>query len=479
MLGLVFAGPSAAATRTSIPNDTWWYDAGGGFMSTQGGSVLKVGSVYYWVGTQFAQTGGYAFGAVNLYRSTDLVNWNWVKALLTPQTSGDLAAGRWVGRPDLIFNPSTNRYILVLEIDGTGSNIGPGSKIGFASSPTIEGNYTYHGSTAVNGSTMGDHSVFVEGNSAYLLHSGDTPNCFVLTCRNVTMNIAPLASNWLSVGPAIFSQANGGREAPAIIKIGSKYHWFTSGTDWWDSTATKHRVSTSLTTWPAWTTVATSPASPDSFNTQFDFVIPITGSAGTSYIVAADRYTNFQGQEYPAPTGTGRNAWMPLTFSGDTPTLHGYSDLTINLATGLLGGNAAANSRFENEGPTQSPASWLESGDAASVYTESGGVSGNRLTFWNSSAFDSYIYQWLTGLPNGTYTLRLSMLGSGTHDSAFLIAKPSNRPEVKTSLNVAANSWTTQSVSFTVVNGATEIGIYVDGTPNSWLMVDNVSLTRN
>ncbi len=471
--------PASAAVRTAIPNDTYWTDVGNGFMSVQGGSVLKVASTYYWAGIQFASDGSAAFGAVNLYKSTDLVNWTWVKALLSPQTSGDLAAGRWVGRPDLVYNPTTQKYILVLEIDGSGSNVGPGNLIGFATSPTIEGTYTYLGSTAINASTMGDHSVFVDGNNAYLVYSGDNPGTSELVGRNVTMNIAPLSSTWLSVGSAIFSEPNGGREAPSILKIGSKFHWFTSGTDWWDSTATKHRVSTTLSSWPAWSTLATSPASSDSFNTQADFVIPITGTSGTSYVYAGDRYTNFQGQGYPAPTGSGRNAWMPLTFNGDTPTLHGYSDLTIDVPTGQLGGNAIANARFENEGPTQGPSSWLEWGNTYASYTEGGGLTGNRLTLWNSSAFEAYDYQQFVGLPNGTYTLSVNVTGSGTQNSALLIAKPGGGAEAKTSIRVATLSWTNRSVTFPVTNGIAEIGIYVDGSAGSWLSVDNVTLTRN
>ncbi len=478
-LALTTTIPAVAATRSSAPNDAYWYDQGNGFLSAQGGSVLKVGSTYYWVGMEFANDGDYAFGAVNLYKSTDLMNWTWVKAIFTPQPSGDLAVGDWVGRPDLVYNPSTGKYIIVMEIDGTGSGIGPGNKIGFASSSTVEGTYTYHGSTAVNGSTMGDHSVFVNGTSAYLVYAGDNPGSTQLSDRNVTLNIAPLASNWLSVLPAIYTEANTSREAPFIMKRGTKFHWFASGKDWWDSTATSHRVSSSLTSWPAWSTLATSPASYDSFNTQFDFIIPITGSAGTSYIYAGDRYTSFQGGSNPAPTGSGRNAWMPLTFSGDTPTLHGFSDLTISLTTGQLGGNAVANARFENEGVTQSPSYWLEWGTADAMFTQTGGVTGNRLTFWKATAYESYAYQYFTGLPSGTYTYSVRMLSSGTHDSALLVGKPSGGAEVNTNLNTLANNWVTRSVSFTVTNGNAEIGLYVDGTPGSWLSIDNVSLTRN
>jgi hypothetical protein len=327
--------------------------------------------------------------------------------------------------------------------------------------------------------TMGDHSVFVDGNNAYLVYSGDTAGTSQLSGRNVTMNIAPLSNTWLSVLPTIFSQPNGGHEAPSILKVGSKYHWFTSGTNWWASTATQHRVTTDLTSWPDWTTVATSPASTDSFNTQADFVLPITGTLGTSYIYAGDRYTNFQGGGYPAPIGSGRNAWMPLTFNGDIPTLHGYSDMTIDVPTGRLGGNAIANARFENEGPTQTPASWIEYGDVGASYTEAGGVSGNRLTMYSSSPFETYDYQTITGLVNGSYTLSVQTEGSGTQNSAFLIAKPSGGSQVSTDLRAASTAFSARSLSFTVTNGAAEIAVYVNGTAGSWLSFDNFSLTQN
>ncbi len=479
VLAMTAALPASAATRTSIPNDANWYDQGGGFISAQGGSVLKVGSTYYWVGVEFAGDGEYAFGAVNLYKSSDLTNWTWVKAIFTPHGTGDFEPGSWVGRPDLVYNPTTAKYVLVMEIDGLGSGIGPGNKIGFASSSTVEGTYTYHGSTAVNGSTMGDHSVFVDGSNAYLVYAGDNPGSTQLIDRNVTLNIAPLASDWLSVLPAIYTETNTSREAPFIMKRGTKFHWFASGKDWWDSTATSHRVSSSLTSWPAWSTLTTSPASYDSFNMQFDFIIPITGTETTSYIYAGDRYTSFQGGANPAPTGNGRNAWMPLTFSGDTPTLHGFSDLTISLATGRLGGNAAANARFENEGPTQAPSYWQEWGTTDAMFTQTGGVSGNRLTFWKGSTYESYIYQSFTGLRNGTYTLSIQMLSSGNHDSALLVGKPGGGTEVNTSLNSVANNWVTKTITFSVTNGAAEIGLYVDGTAGSWLSIDNVTLTRN
>jgi hypothetical protein len=467
---LVPASARAADPYPYISNDVVWNDISGNEIKAQGGSVLKVGSTYYWVGTEM-NGGSYAFAAVNLYKSTDLERWTFVKAVLTPQASGDLAAGNWVGRPDLIYNSTTGRYIVVVEVQSTGGYVG--SFVGFASSSTVEGTYTYQGSSAVNGSSMGDHSVFVDGSNAYLVYDGDNA-----TTRNVTLNIAPLASNWLSVGSAIYSETNSGREAPFIMKVGSTYHWFASGMNWWDSTATQHRSGTSLTSWGAWSTVATVPSSTNSFNTQFDFIVPVTGSSGTAYLYAGDRYTNFLSSGNPAPTGVGRNAWYQLTFSGSTPTIHGFTDLKVDASAGTVTGNYVANGKFDQSDPTQNPPLWSEALTAADSFTESGGYTGDRLTHRATAAYQAYTYQILT-LPNGSYTLSALVTSSGGQTNAAMQVKSYGGADLSVLLNTAMSAWTTKSVTFTVTTGTAQIAFWSNAAANQWLSVDNVTVWPN
>ncbi len=326
-----------------IVNDEVWYDSAGREIRAQGGCVTRVGDAWYWVGAEFNDARA-DFVGINLYRSTDLMHWSFVRRVLTPADSGDLVTSAWVGRPDLVHNAATGRYVLVFEISGAPGIPGPGNHIGFASSSTVDGDYTYHGRTLVDGATVGDHSVFVDTDgSAYLVFVGDAA-----TTRNDHLKIAPLAPDYLSVSGSIFAEPNTARrEAPHIVRIGPTYHWFASGMYWWASTSTMFRSSDSLTAWGPWTTVATCPPSTDSFNTQFDMVLPVEGSRGTSYLYVGDRYTNFQGCGVAAPTGIGRNAWYVLTFDGGTPTLHGYPRFTVDTATGQVtvpvdGGDPAA-----------------------------------------------------------------------------------------------------------------------------------------
>ncbi len=459
----------AANPYPNIANDTVWLDNSGNEIKAQGGSILKVGSTYYWTGTEM-NGGSYGFDAVNLYKSTNLQDWTFVKRILAPTGTGDLAAGKWVGRADLVYNPSTATYIVVVEVESGGA--GPGNKIGFASSSTVEGTYTYAGSTLVNGLTVGDHSVYVEGNNAWITYDGDSSSK-----RNVTLGIAPLGPTWMTVGTPIFSQANSGREATFIMKVGSTYHWFASGMDWWNSTATQHNVGSSLTSWGSWSTVATTPASTNSFNSQFDFVLPITGSGGTSYIYGGDRYTNMAASGNPAPTGFGRNAWYELTFSGTTPTIRGYTDMAVDLTTGTITGNYVANGRFDQAVAGQTAPLWNESLTASAGLTQTGGVVNNKLTHIAKKTYKANTYQTIS-LPNGTYTFSAKVMSSGGQTTAALQLKSHGGGDITIPVTASA-SWVTISQVFTVTTGTVQVAVWSESPGNKWLSVDDIAIWKN
>ncbi|MFD7860244.1 hypothetical protein ACFV6B_39110 [Streptomyces microflavus] len=64
--------PVETATPSSaIANDTVWTDTDGNEILAQGGNLLEVGSMYYWVGQKLVSGEP---KAVNLYSSTDLEN---------------------------------------------------------------------------------------------------------------------------------------------------------------------------------------------------------------------------------------------------------------------------------------------------------------------------------------------------------------------------------------------------------------------
>lgn len=111
------------------------------------------------------------------------------------------------------------------------------------------------------------------------------------------------------------------------------------------------------------------------------------------------------GKEYIEDNGILSNPWDNLAlfdFNGNAlESIDIFQTPEQNLVT---------NPGFEIDGYTNSPTGWnvwLDDGvNGETVKTEGNGFDGNyKLSFWNESAYGCSIYQTVTGLENGTYTL--------------------------------------------------------------------------
>lgn len=110
---------------------------------------------------------GYAFQNVNCYSSPNLVEWTYVGALLSRQSSGDLGPNRVVERPKVIYNRSTRKYVLYMHIDSSDYK---DAKVGVATGDSVCGRYTYHGSFQPQGRQSRDMGLYQDDDgSAYLL----------------------------------------------------------------------------------------------------------------------------------------------------------------------------------------------------------------------------------------------------------------------------------------------------------------------
>ncbi|MEV7253591.1 family 43 glycosylhydrolase [Streptomyces cyaneofuscatus] len=479
------AAPVQAAEPTSvIANDTVWRDTAGQPILAQGGNVLKVGSTYYLVGQKLVSGQP---KAINLYSSTDLENWTFAGPILEQSgTEGPLAVGKWLGRPQLNHNPTTGKFVLVVEVNDQMVDVGeekPWGRNGilFATSDTIDGTYTptTTQSLKANGRTTGDHSVFVDGPNAYLVYVADRGGRDI----NSMINVAPLNESWTGIEPSVYSEDYPHKEAPAALKTNGKYYLFASGMRSWDATATYYRVGDTLGGWDKsqpWNKVAHRPSrgtADNSFGTQFEQVFPVVGVNGTtSYLYNGDRYSQYRNGTVPAPGGVGRNAWYPMTFEDTAPVLHGWTDVDVDVQAGTLTGNRVANARFDQdfegariphwtvkagstartEGPAptpedQNPPRWLE--------VKSG---------WVSQDVD---------LPNGSYELSFDHRSSGAQQNAYVEVKNHNgTASRKVHLTAKQDSWATKKIPFAVADGKATLGAWTNGPANSWLEIDNVRL---
>ncbi|ANJ28337.1 family 43 glycosylhydrolase [Agromyces aureus] len=530
-----------AVANTAINNDTVWHDTQGNPIKAQGGNVLKVGPTYYWVGTAMDPKGSAPVApakAVNLYKSTDLENWEFVRALVTQwdndldddgtadvpnaqspvpggDPAGDLTAGKWLGRPQLARHPD-GRFILTLEVGGnrTSTAGGLGNATGFFESTTgIEGEFTYLQKQYVDvtssdpdGLTRGDGSLYVDGANAYLVYVGDSK-----TWRNVEgVRVAPLSADWRTILPHTHDDTVAEYEAPAITKIGSTYYMFASKKRYWDGTDTYYRTSTDPTNWTGrtWTKMTTNPVKEGSGNdlvrsygTQFEQVFPVTSTDGTttSYLYNGDRYSQFFGGKDPAPAGIGRNAWYPVTFdAAGVPTLHGATQVDVNAAAGTLSWNPVANGGFGQGAPfetyipaladsaTYDPATayrfvprWIVSGTTAAVKVQerTDAADDRQLKFQGATAFSASVAQEV-GLERGSYRISFKMKGSGGFNDAYLFVKNHGVGEQHATVNTAANSWTTVSLDFDVSSEKVRFGFYANGAAGKWLSLDDVVITK-
>ncbi|MGI5242382.1 ricin-type beta-trefoil lectin domain protein [Dactylosporangium sp. CA-139066] len=314
---LLYTQPAYAAAVTITPG-TVWTDTAGGVIQAHGEGVTKVGDTYYWLGED--KTSGSAFQNVKCYSSTDLKSWRFVANVLTRQSSGDLGPNRIVERPHVIYNAATATYVMYMHIDNTSYSE---RKAGVATSGSICGTYTYRGSSKPLGHDSLDDNLFLDGSTGYFLSEDRTSQ---------KLQIYRLSADFLSVA-ALVSTLNQ-YEAPAMVKIGGTYFLFGSHLTGWSTNDNQYTTATSITgTWSAWRSFA--PSGTNTCNSQTTAILPVSGTAGTSYVFLGDRWNS-------GNLADSRYVWQPLTVSGTTASMTCRSSWTIDTATGATGSDGGA-----------------------------------------------------------------------------------------------------------------------------------------
>ena len=315
------------STQTLDTTAKNWYDSNNNPIRASGGDFLKVGSTYYWYGCDLDKTAGNR--GINCYSSTDLVHWTFKNKVIKQAASGDLDYNHFVGRPKVVYNPTTKKY--VMHVNWTTLNVTPKphDQLGTATCDTPDGDFTWNGYQMVNGYRIGDRSIFQDTDGkVYLVTVSDQDGI------NSDINIMALSSDYLTPTTIVKQFKNEKREAPYILKRGSTYYLFTSGLDGWNSTATYYRTATSLSgTWSNLTLLATSPNSTNSFDSQTNVILTVQGTTNTSYIYVGDLWGVPTGHN----GGVTKAVWCPMTFNANgVPTITQYNNITINTETGVV-----------------------------------------------------------------------------------------------------------------------------------------------
>ena len=434
LLGVLGPAPARAATSaagaaaihpdvtSTFTPGTAGTDTSGNTLQLHGLGIVRVGSTWYGFGENKSgeSSSNAAFQSIACYSSTDLARWTYQRAALSVGTSGDLGPNRVVERPKVLYNSSTATYVMYLHIDS--SSYGE-AKVGVATSSTPCGPYSYRGSFQPLGQQSRDIGLFQDSDGTGYLLSEDRAN---------GLRIDRLSADYLSVTAAVAVFAD--YEAPAMVKTGGRYWLLASHLSGWSANDNVYASSTSLGSgWSAFRPVA--PVGTNTYTTQTANIVPVVGSAGTTFVYAGDRWTT-------ANLGTSPLVWLPLTLSGTTAVLGWQRSWTLDLAAGTWTGTsnpanggyhlAAANSGLLMDvsgGATADGTaviqwtstgggnqSWTLARQSGDVYTITGAGSGKCLDVPNNStAQGTRLDIWTCG---GGANQRWALAATGSYTSS-------------------------------------------------------------
>lgn len=312
---LALLAPSAraqAVTATITPGVTWT-DTAGNRLQAHGVGIFQVGSTYYLVGED--KSAGATFTAVACYSSTDLVHWTRQVNALSRQPSGDLAAGRIVERPKVLYNSTTGTYVMWMHIDNTSYS---DRRAGVATSKTPCGPYTYLGASNPLGHQSRDLGLFKDTDgTAYLMHDDPAGS----------LRIDRLSADYTSAQSAVASFPE--IEAPAMAKVGNRYVLVGSHLTGWGTNDNVYASATSLSgPWSGFSNVAITGTR--TYDSQSSFLLPVTGSSGTSYVYLGDRWNS-------GDLNSSLPVWLPITLTpSGTAALSWYPSWGIDTSTGAI-----------------------------------------------------------------------------------------------------------------------------------------------
>lgn len=147
-------------------------------------------------------------------------------------------------------------------------------------------------------------------------------------------------------------------------------------------------------------------------------------------------------------------------------------------------GNLVINGSFEDDGSkVVNPVGWhFEGANPESTYLEknSQAASGRfHVVHYSNSAHDAYTWQVVTGLQNGTYTIRaMVQSGGGQVQNKILATDFGGSAEMNVNIPVTSSWELVEITGIQVSNGKCTVGFYTQGNPGDWACADNFELIR-
>lgn len=362
ILGLAFflcamvAAVEAQALDEIRPGQEW-PDRKGEHINAHGGGLLFHEGKYYWYGENRPARGFTTEVGVEVYSSSDLMNWEdeGVALAVSEEAGHDIERGCIMERPKVVRNPKTGKFVMLFHLELKGQGYAA-ARVGFAESDSPVGPFRFIRSLRPNagkwpvdfsrrdirkakklkeadykewwtpewreaireglllardvpgGQMSRDMTVYVDDDGkAYHIYSAE---------ENLTLNIAELTDDYLDYTGRYVRVAPGGQnEAPAIFKRDGVYWMITSGCTGWAPNEARMFKATSL--WGPWEQLPSPFVGKDakkSFHTQGTYIFKVEGTED-GFVFMADRWN-------PRSLKNSRHIWLPIDFEADsTPVI--------------------------------------------------------------------------------------------------------------------------------------------------------------
>ena len=355
--GLVMAASVGAQSLERITPGKEWPDRKGEHINAHGGGLLFHEGKYYWYGENRPARGFTTEVGVEVYSSSDLMNWEdeGVALAVSEEAGHDIERGCIMERPKVVRNPKTGKFVMLFHLELKEKGYAA-ARVGFAESDSPVGPFQFIRSLRPNagkwptdfsrrdirkakklkeadykewwtpewreaireglllardvpgGQMSRDMTVYVDDDGkAYHIYSAE---------ENLTLNLAELTDDYLDYTGRYVRIAPGGQnEAPTIFKHDGVYWMITSGCTGWAPNEARMFKAASL--WGPWEQLPSPFVGKDakkSFHTQGTYIFKVEGTED-GFVFMADRWN-------PQSLKNSRHIWLPIDFEADgTPVI--------------------------------------------------------------------------------------------------------------------------------------------------------------
>ncbi|KAJ7083009.1 glycosyl hydrolase [Mycena epipterygia] len=288
------------------------------------GGIVESDGTRCWFGQNEREEDKALFSGINVYSSSDLLNWDYRGRALSPIAGTDISADRVVEWPKAVFNKATQEWVLWFHSDNSTYGL---LRQGVATSPNVTGGlvltvwpgpYTFLDTF----SPLGGKSGFGE---AYALYSnGDADAAH----DNL---IARMNANYTNVEEVVYTFFDFDLVAPNMLYIGERYYIFMSHkTRYRPNNVVVFSAEEIAGPWSIQSYIA--PSGTRTFNSQSTMTIKVVGSHGTTYLYGGDQWST------SADLYDSRYIWLPAEINDSTGSFTvAWHDLyTIDTKTGKV-----------------------------------------------------------------------------------------------------------------------------------------------